>query len=79
LDVGFLRRLQADLGGPLLDDDTLRERLTGNFALLEAFARSWQSTAAAQYPALARFVTDTRGEVPLDIAALRLSEVRLPA
>jgi flavin-dependent dehydrogenase len=79
VDVGFLRKLQADLGGPFLDDDALRERLTSNFTLLEAFARSWQSAAAAQDPALARFVADSGSDVLLDIAALRLSEVRLPA
>ena len=56
MEVDFLRRLQNSLDGPLMEDGDLRARLDANFALLEAFARTWQAIAAEQYPALARFV-----------------------
>ncbi len=52
VDVDFLRQLQASLGEPMIDDEPLRDRLTSNFALLEAFARSWQAIAAERYPAI---------------------------
>jgi hypothetical protein len=57
VDVDFLRCLQTELSGPRLDDDELRRRLEANFALLEAFARTWQAAAARVDPALARFVS----------------------
>jgi hypothetical protein len=57
VDVDFLRRLQAELSGPRLDDDELRHRLESNFDLLEAFARTWQAAAARVDPALGRFVS----------------------
>jgi flavin-dependent dehydrogenase len=57
VDVDCLRRLQTELSGPRLDDDELRRRLESNFALLEAFARTWQAAAARVDPALARFVS----------------------
>ena len=50
VDVAFLRRLQAGLGDPLIDDDALRRRLAANYALLEAFARTWQAIAVEQAP-----------------------------
>jgi flavin-dependent dehydrogenase len=56
-DVAFLRRLQTELSGPRLDDESLRARLLTNFELLEAFARTWQAAAARVDPALARFVS----------------------
>jgi len=56
IDVEFLRRLQAALGDPIVDDDVLRRRLAENYALLEAFARTWQAIAAERHPALPRFV-----------------------
>ena len=74
VDVDFLRRLQAELRDPRLNDDGLRERLQSNFELLEAFARTWQAAAARVDPALARFVPS---EGPLvdgaTIASLRVS------
>jgi flavin-dependent dehydrogenase len=80
VEVDFLRRLQASLGDPLMDDDALRQRLEENFALLEKFARTWQAIAAEQYPALARFVSPgLPDEQLLDVSALRLSLARLPA
>ena len=54
IDVGFLRRLQADLGDAVIDDDPLRRRLEANYTLLESFARTWQAIAIDQVPALAR-------------------------
>jgi hypothetical protein len=41
----WLRRLQAELGGPAVGDDALRARLHTNFALLEQFARALQAIA----------------------------------
>ncbi|HEX5107200.1 MAG TPA: FAD-dependent monooxygenase [Vicinamibacterales bacterium] len=81
VDVEFLRRLQASLGDPLMDDDGLRVRLEENLQLLEAFARTWQSIAAMQEPQLARFVSAAADpdRAELDVSALRLSLARLPA
>jgi hypothetical protein len=45
----WLRRLQAELGGPLLEDDALRARLDTNFALLEQFARALQDIAREEH------------------------------
>ena len=81
VDVDVLRRLQASLGDPPLDDERLRARLDANFALLEAFARTWQAVASAQYPALDCFVSpaaDGAG-TSLDITPLRVALSRLPA
>lgn len=55
----FMGRLQASLGGGIVADSELRERLADNFELLEAFARTWQAEAARQYPSLARFVSES--------------------
>jgi len=75
IDVEFLRRLQATLGDPIVEDDVLRRRLEENYALLEAFARTWQLIAAERHPALLRFVGAARpGEQALlDIGPLRLT------
>jgi flavin-dependent dehydrogenase len=75
IDVEFLRRLQAGLGDAILDDEPLRERLAANFALLERFARTWQSIAAEQTPELGRFVPAAAGEQGglLDLSPLRLT------
>jgi hypothetical protein len=85
VDVDFLKRLQADLGDRIVDDEALRRKLEDNYALLEAFARTWQSIATERHPGLPRFVA-TMGEL-LDVGALRLKpqnfeavrSVRLPA
>jgi len=80
VDVDFLRRLQADLAIPLMDDEALRARLDANLALLEAFARTWQRIAAEHHPSLARFVSDSESMAPpLDVKPLRVSMMRLPA
>jgi hypothetical protein len=81
MKVGFLRRLQHSLDGPLMSDDDLRARLEANFTLLEAFARTWQAIAAEQHPALARFVSTSTADdsaVERDIACLRLTPARVP-
>ena len=75
VDVDFLRRLQAGLGDPMMDDEALRERLGANFALLERFARTWQSIAAERNPALgASMPTESgQGAALLDVGPLRLT------
>lgn len=57
VNVEWLRVLQASLDEPLLDDETLRARLSANFTQLERFARGWQAHASERHPSLARFVT----------------------
>jgi flavin-dependent dehydrogenase len=75
VDVDFLRRLQAGLGDPMMDDEALRERLDANFALLERFARTWQSVAVERNPALGASVPTESGECGalLDVGSLRLT------
>jgi hypothetical protein len=75
VDVDFLRRLQAGLGEPMMEDEPLRERLDANFALLERFARTWQSIAAERNPALPAAVPAVPGDhgALLDVGALRLT------
>ena len=80
VDVDFLRRLQADLGAPHMNDEDLRATLDANFALLESFARAWQAIALDQHPSLARAVSDDAGDQSqLDLTPLRVSCARLPA
>jgi flavin-dependent dehydrogenase len=79
VDVSFLRKLQADLAIPVMNDEDLRARLHDNFALLETLARTWQAVAATHYPSIGRFVTATHDATSLDISALHISEVSLPA
>lgn len=77
--VEFMGELQRNLGGEIVADADLRERLAANLALLEVFARAWQSAAAQQDPSLARFVPDPPGAPELDISPWRLALARLPA
>src|SRR4029077_5026024 len=49
VDVEFLRRWQASLGDPLMDDEALRARLEENYPRLEAFARTWQAIALERH------------------------------
>jgi hypothetical protein len=72
LDLDFLRHLQRSLNDPMMDDDLLRARLEENYALLEAFARSWQAAASEDYPALARFVPAHSESATLDLGPVRL-------
>ncbi len=79
LDVDFLRHLQSSLNDPMMDDDSLRARLEENYALLEAFAQSWQAVASEDYPELGRFVP-AKGESPtLNLDPVRLTPTRVPA
>jgi flavin-dependent dehydrogenase len=68
--VPELRRLQAELAAPPMDDDTLRAKVVDNYALLERFARALQQTAAADYPELARLLPTLDSPGTLDISAL---------
>lgn len=67
-----LRKLQAELGGPQLDDNVLRAKLDANFLLLERFAHSLQTLAAETDPALGRFVPATTGAERFDISPITL-------
>jgi flavin-dependent dehydrogenase len=73
VDVEFLRRWQASLGDPIMDDAALRARLDMNYPQLEAFARAWQRIAVERHPSLRR-VIDESGAL-LDVGGLRLSPV----
>ena len=77
LDVGFLRHLQRSLSDPMMDDDALRVRLEENYALLEAFAQSWQAIASDDYPQLARFVPTKSESSLLDLSPVRLTPTRV--
>jgi len=76
VEVEYLRRLQSSLADPAMDDEPLRRRLESNFALLEAFARSWQAIALERHPGLRRIVDADAGPV-LDVGCLRLAPVAL--
>jgi flavin-dependent dehydrogenase len=77
----WLRRLQADLGQPVIDDAALRARLDTNFALLERFARALQAIARQDHgarPELARYLlgmeTDSDQIKPsVDVEPLRVA------
>jgi hypothetical protein len=77
----WLRRLQAELGQPLVEDAALRARLDSNFALLEQFARALQAFAREDHgerPELARYFLPTdpgsAGTVPvMDVEPLRVA------
>jgi hypothetical protein len=75
IDVAFLRRLQAELGDDLIGDEALRQRLAVNYALLERFARTWQTLAIEQAPALRRIAPAPSREQSelLDVLPLRLT------
>ena len=73
VDVEYLRVLQSSLGDSMMPDEPLRQRLTSNFALLEAFARTWQSIALERHPGLRRIVDE--GGDHLDVGCLKLTPV----
>ena len=67
-----LRELQAELGGPRVDDDALRARLEANFSWLERFAAAWRDAAVdATGDGVARLVPVGAVD-PIDIDVLRL-------
>lgn len=79
LDVDFLRRLMSALSDPMMDDAALRARLEENYALLEAFAQSWQAIASKDYPQLARFVAGRGDTARLDLGPVRLTPTEVTA
>jgi flavin-dependent dehydrogenase len=68
--VPELKRLQAGLAAPRMDDDTLRRQILENFTLLERFARALQQTACVDHPELARLLPTLDAPGVLDISAL---------
>ena len=74
VNVDFLRRLQASLAAPAMEDETLRRKLEDNFTLLEAFAATWQELASERCPSLQRFVSPSDSPL-LDLSALVLQPV----
>ena len=78
----WLRRLQAELGQPPIEDAALRARLDSNFALLERFARALQAFARedhGEHPELARYFlpmdTSSAGIAPvMDVEPLRVAK-----
>jgi flavin-dependent dehydrogenase len=69
--------LQAELGGPRLDDGALRARLDANFAWLERFAASWRGVAVETVgEEVARLVPVGSDLPPVDIDVLRLEPLR---
>jgi hypothetical protein len=79
LELDFLRHLMSSLNGPMMEDAALRDRLHENFALLEAFAQSWQAVASEDHPQLARFVPKGGETTALDLGPARLTPTRVPA
>jgi flavin-dependent dehydrogenase len=68
-----LRQLQAELGGPKLDEHALRKRLEANFEWLERFAAALLALATESgHGQLARHVP-IRGVAPIDVEPFRLS------
>jgi flavin-dependent dehydrogenase len=68
--------LQADLGSPWLDDQSLRVRLDANFAWLERFAAAWRDLAVeSANDALGRLVPVSDVD-PVAIDVLRLEPLR---
>jgi hypothetical protein len=71
--VEALRRLQAELGGPTMDDDTLRAKLESNLALIERFAQAVQDLALETDASLGRYVTPSSpGAERFDLSALNV-------
>ena len=68
--------LQAELGGPRLDDDALRARLESNFAFLERFAAAWRGVAVeATDRELGRLVPVGDQVTPVSVDELRLDTI----
>jgi flavin-dependent dehydrogenase len=80
LALSELRRLQAELGGPTLDDASLRARLAANLMLVERFAQAIQSLAVETDPTLGRYIAAAAPDsVPFDISALTIQRRAVPA
>jgi flavin-dependent dehydrogenase len=77
--VGPLRRLQAELADPAMDDDALRARLDSNLGLLERFAQAIQELALHTDPSLGRFVAArAAADAPFDLTALTIQRHAVP-
>jgi flavin-dependent dehydrogenase len=72
IDVPWLGQLQGSLGDPPMDDEPLRQRLTGNLALLERFAGTWEAIALERHPSLQRVFSDELRPAPVDVMNLAL-------
>jgi hypothetical protein len=72
------RRMQAELGGPMMDDAALRARLQTNFSLLERFAVALQRVAHSSYGERPEFRRTRLPASPggeIDIEAFRITSV----
>jgi flavin-dependent dehydrogenase len=74
--VPELKALQAALAAPKMDDATLRATLDANVRLLERLAKALQTTAAADYPELARLVPVGDDQDALDISDLIVDKMQ---
>jgi flavin-dependent dehydrogenase len=72
VDVPWLRQLQAGLADPPMDDEPLRQRLARNLALLEGFARTWETIARERHPSLERVFSDGHRPSLVDVMNLLL-------
>ena len=78
--VEELRRLQAELGGALMDDGALRAKLESNLALIERFAQAIQRLATETDASLGRFISaPASGDPRFDISALTIARRTVPA
>ena len=73
LDIEDLRQLQADLNGPMMDDQQLLDRIDRNFGLLQSLAKTWQTIVAERHPQLPRFIN-----VDTDAPLMNLELLNLP-
>lgn len=72
------RRMQAELGGPMMDDAALRARLQTNLSLLERFAVALQGIAQRSYgerPEFRRTLLPASPGGEVDIEAFRIPSV----
>ena len=79
VSVDFLRKLQAGLDGPRLDDEALRVTLEANLALLEDYAAAWQAIAGERDAALGRFVPARGGRFDLSPLLMTPAAAAQPA
>ena len=74
VDVEFLRRLQAALGDPLIDDEPLRRRLEATSRCSRRSRAHGRRIAAERHPELPRLLPAGQPEERLlDLSALRLT------
>jgi flavin-dependent dehydrogenase len=73
VDVPWLRRLQAGLDDPPMEDESLRQRLVANVAQLERFARTWELIALERHPSIARVFAEGNAPEPVEVMGLALT------